>query len=383
MPEYLHNVATLILVFAVFAASNHYSEESGLLAVTVMGLWLANMKNVPVENILNFKESLSILLISGLFILLAARLDFAQFEILGINGILLFLFLQFIARPLKVFISTIGSDLSWQEKTLISWIGPRGIVAAAVTALFALKLNDIGMEQADLLVPMAFSIIIGTVVLQGATSRILAKQLGVANPEDNGYLIIGANPVARFIAKGLNDVGFNTLVTDANWTNIKSARMEGIETYYGNAVSEHADHHLDLVGLGHLITLTPQKELNALAAQRYATEFGSQNIYSLSTENNKENTEQKSRKSVSHDYKVLFADDVSYSKLASLISHDAKLKQTTLSESFTFEHYQEQYGKLAIPLFAFNNKQQLRFFTTENTFVPDAGWTISALIQNT
>jgi NhaP-type Na+/H+ or K+/H+ antiporter len=118
MPEYLHNVATLILVFAVFAASNHYSEESGLLAVTVMGLWLANMKNVPVENILNFKESLSILLISGLFILLAARLDFAQFEILGINGILLFLFLQFIARPLKVFISTIGSDLSWQEKNL-------------------------------------------------------------------------------------------------------------------------------------------------------------------------------------------------------------------------------------------------------------------------
>ena len=135
MPEYLHNVATLCLVFGVFALSNHFSEESGLLAVTVMGIWLANMKNVPVEDILDFKESLSILLISGLFILLAARLEFAQFEALGIGALFVFLLIQFVIRPFKVFVSTVGSDLTWQEKTLISWIGPRGIVAAAVTAL--------------------------------------------------------------------------------------------------------------------------------------------------------------------------------------------------------------------------------------------------------
>ena len=382
LPEYLHNVATLILVFASFALANEFSEESGLLTVTVMGIWLANMKNVPVEDILNFKESLSILLISGLFILLAARLDFAQFQALGWGALVLFLFLQFVARPLKVFLATIKSDLSWQEKFMISWIGPRGIVAAAVTALFAIRLQEIGIEEAELLVPLAFSIIIGTVLLQGATSRFLASKLNVATPDDSGYLIIGANAVARTIARALNDAGFNTLVTDGSWTNIKSARMEGLETYYGNPVSEHADRHLDLVGLGSLLTLTPQKELNALAAQYYSAEFSRQNVYYLSTDSaDKDSTEQRSRTAVSHDYQTLFNNEVSYSKLASLISKNATIKSTNISDSFDYEAYKAQYGKRAIPLFAYNSKRQLRFFTDEKELKLESGWIITSLIQ--
>lgn len=383
LPEYLHNVATLTIVFAVFSLSNYLSEESGLLAVTVMGIWLANMKNVPVEDILDFKESLSILLISGLFILLAARLDFAQFEAIGMAGVALFLIIQIIARPIKVFLCTIGSDLSWQERTLISWIGPRGIVAAAISALFALRLQDLGIAQAELLVPLAFTIIIGTVFLQGATAKFIAKALDVAEPDSNGFLILGANIVARTIAKALNENGFTTLVTDSSWTNIKQARMEGLTTYYGNAVSEHADRHLDLVGLGQLLTLTPQKELNALAAQRYRSEFGSQHVLFLSTETEKDNEdeEQVSRTAVSHNHQILFNSDTTYAKLASLISQGATLKQTNISDSFSYEDYQQQYGKRATPLFAFNAKRQLRFFTSEEDLVPGSGWIITALIQ--
>ena len=383
MPEYLHNVATLTVVFAVFALSNHLSEESGLLAVTVMGIWLANMKNVPVDDILDFKESLSILLISGLFILLAARLDFSQFATLGWSAIGLFLFIQLFARPIKVVLSTLGSDLTWQERFMISWIGPRGIVAAAVTALFALRLQENGVENAELLVPLAFTIIIGTVVLQGTTAKLLAQLLGVAEPEDNGFLIIGANPVSRMLAHALNDNKFHTLVTDSSWTNIKAARMEGLKTYYGNAVSEHADRHLDLVGLGHLLALAPQKEYNALAGQRYRSEFGSNRVYFLSSEVEKEkhHEDQKSRTAVSHDHHVLFAADTTFSKLASLISQGAKTKQTNISASFSYEDYRKQYGKRAIPLFAFNEKRQLRFFTTTVDFVPNPGWTIIALVQ--
>ena len=383
LPEYLHNVATLTLVFASFALANQLSEESGLLTVTVMGIWLANMKNVPVEDILNFKESLSILLISGLFILLAARLDFSQFETLGWGAVILFLFIQLFARPIKIIISTYNSGLTWQEKFMVSWIGPRGIVAAAVTALFALRLQDIGVENAELLVPLAFSIIIGTVVLQGSTARFIATRLGVANPDDNGYLIIGANPVARMLARALNENGFNTLVTDGSWPNIKSARMEGLETYYGNAVSEHADRHLDLIGLGQVLTLTPQKELNALAGERYRSEFGSNNVYFLSTEveKDKEGEEQISRTAVSHDHHVLFNNEVTYSKLASLISQNAKIKQTSLSDNFSYQDYQQQYGKRATPLFAVNAKRQLRFFTREENLTPDAAWIITSLIQ--
>ncbi len=383
MPEYLHNVATLCLVFGVFALSNHHSEESGLLAVTVMGIWLANMKNVPVEDILDFKESLSILLISGLFILLAARLEFAQFEALGIGALFVFILIQFVIRPVKVFASTVGSDLTWQEKTLISWIGPRGIVAAAVTALFAIRLQEIGVEHAELLVPLAFTIIIGTVILQGATAKFIAQKLGVANPDDSGFLIIGANPTAIVIAKALNDAGYRTRLTDSSWTNVKASRMAGLDTYYGNAVSDHADRHLDLIGLGQVLTLTPQKELNALAGLRFRSEFGSNHVYTLSTEvdKDKEGIEQESRTKATHGYHILFGSDITFSKVASLIAQGAKAKQTKLSESFGYEAYQEQYGKRATPLFAINNKKRLYFFTAMEAIVPEHGWTIVSLVQ--
>lgn len=379
LPEYLHNVGTLTLVFAVFALSNYLSEESGLLTVTVMGIWLANMKNVIVEDILNFKESLSILLISGLFILLAARLDFAQFEALGIAGFILFLVIQFIARPVKVFICTAGSDLTWQERVLIGWIGPRGIVAAAVSALFALKLQDLGIEDAELLVPLAFTIIIGTVFLQGATARFIATRLGVAEPDDKGFLIIGANTVARMIAKSLNDNGYRTRLADANWTNVQAARMEGLDTYYGNAVSEHADRHLDLVGLGQMIAITPQKEFNVLAGLRYRSEFGSQHIFFLPTD--KDEKESGSRTTISHDANILFEHDVTYSKLVSLVSQGATVKQTKLSENFDYSAYQEQYSNRSIPLFAIDNKNKLYFFTTDKVVEPKQDWTLVSLVQ--
>jgi len=382
MPEYLHNVATLTLVFAVFALSNHISEESGLLTVTVMGIWLANMKNVPVDDILDFKESLSILLISGLFILLAARLDFSQFEALGFGAVIVFIFIQFIIRPIKVMVSTYNSDLSWQEKTMISWIGPRGIVAAAVTALFAIRLQEIGVEKAELLVPLAFTIIIGTVLLQGATAKFLANRLGVADPEDSGFLIIGANPVARLIARALNENGYRTRLTDTSWTNVKASRMEGLDTYYGNAVSEHADRHLDLIGLGQVLTLTPQKELNALAALRYRAEFGANSIYALSVDkDSNSSSEQGSRTSVSHNSHILFGRDTTFSKLASLVAQNASIKHTGLSENFTFADYQDEYGKRALPLFAFDSKKRLHFFTATDDISLVEGWTIVSLIQ--
>ncbi len=380
LPEYLHNVATLTLVFGAFALSNTLSEESGLLTVTVMGIWLANMKDVPIEEILDFKESLSILLISGLFILLAARLDFSQFAALGMGALWVFIMIQFIIRPIKIFVSTIGSDLSWREKLMISWIGPRGIVAAAVSALFALRLQQSGVAQAELLVPLSFTIIIGTVLLQGATARWMAKKLGVAEPDDSGFLIVGANPVALAIAKALTEHGFFTRVTDTNWNYIRTARMEGLASYYGNPVSEHADRHLDLIGLGNLLALSPHSELNALAGLRFAAEFGKQHIYTLAS--NKENNEESiSRKTVSHHYKTLFGQDVTYAKLASLIAQNAVIKPTTLSDNFSFDDYQQQYGKRAIPLFALDEKQRIHFFTAEDTLILEAGWTIVALVQ--
>ena len=377
IPEYLHNVTTLAVVFTVFSISNWLSEESGLLAVTIMGIWLGNMKHVPIDKILHFKESLSILLISGLFIILAARLDFDQFQQLGWSAVLLFLSMQFIVRPAKIFISTIGSTLTWQEKVMISWIGPRGIVAAAVSALFALRLQETGHQDAILLVPLAFSLIFYTVIVQGLTAKWLAQRLEVALPNNTGFLIIGANIVARTIAKAIQEHDFKVIVTDNNWDNIKMARMEGVNSYYGNAMSLHADRNLNLVGINTLLALSPQSDYNLLASQYYSSDFGSQQVYTLLTDTE----DNDSRSSINHNHQQLFYPDITFSKLASLLSQGAKIKHTTLSDNFSYEDYQQQYGRRAIPLFAFNEKRELTFFTCDQPMLPTTGWTISSLIQ--
>jgi NhaP-type Na+/H+ or K+/H+ antiporter len=378
LPEYLHNVASLSLVFTVFAGANALQPESGLLAVTIMGLWLANMRDVPVEDILDFKESLSVLLISGLFIILAARMDLSLLGALGWGAAGVLAAIQFVARPAKVLISTWGSALSWRERTLLGWVAPRGIVAAAVAALFALRLQEHGYPDAALLVPLTFLIIIGTVVLQSASARLLAVSLDVAEPEPKGFLVIGANTVARAIAKALCDKGFRTLLSDTNWEHIREARMEGRSTYYGNAVSEHADRHLDLVGIGRLLALSPQREVNALAAMRYRTEFGAQSVALLAASKEKD-AEDKAR-AVVPGVPTLFGEDVTYAKLASLLSQGAQIHDTHLTDEFDFHAYQSRYSNKAIPLFAVGPRGQLRTFFAGDQLEPGAGWTIMGLI---
>ncbi|MGR9115671.1 MAG: cation:proton antiporter [Gammaproteobacteria bacterium] len=378
LPEYLHNVAALTLVFAVFGVSNELSEESGLLTVTVMGIWLANMKGVSVEGILDFKESLSVLLISGLFILLAARLEFDLFKQMGLGAVGVFLSIQFIARPVKVLVSTCRSALTWQEKATIAWIGPRGIVAAAVSAPFAIRLQQSGFEQAPLLVPLVFTIIIGTVLLQSASAKFIADALGVAEPDNDGFLIVGANPVARLVAQALNDIGIRTRLADSSWENVSAARMLGLDTYYGNAVSEHADRYLDLVGIGNMLALTPHNELNSLACLHYQSEFGVNNVYTLAT--GKEHVYIKMRVNVRYHARILFGEAITYAKLASLVGRDATIHHTPLTEDFDYTAYQLKYGRRSIPLFALTDKDELLCFTADDRVNPEPGWTILALV---
>lgn len=382
LPEYLHNIVTLTLVFGVFALSNHLEHESGLLAVTVMGIWLANMKGVHIEEILNFKESLSILLISGLFIILASRIDFDQIKSLGWMPIGIFLVIQFFARPIKVWISTLGSNLQWQEKVMVSWIAPRGIVAAAVSALFALKLEAINYPNADLLVSLTFIIIITTVVVQSATARPLAKLLGVAEPESIGLLIVGANPVAQAIAKCLHKENVNFIIADSYWKHIKQARMDGYKTYYGNPVSKHADQHLNLIGVGHLLGLSMNRHINTLAAQKYASEFGKQNIFTLKPAEDKNRDSEKHLSSIDFRGSILFGGKT-YAQLASLLAKDAVVKSTLITDEFTFKMYTEKHGSNIIPLFAVSPKsKQIKVFHVGNEFKVPSQWLIIGLFTH-
>lgn len=374
VPEYLHNLATLALVLLTSSASNYIAHESGLLAVTLMGIWLANREKIHIENILNFNENLTVLLISVLFIVLAGQLDLNRLITVAGTAIGCYLLVQFVARPLTVAVSTIGSELSWRERLLIAWIGPRGIVAAAISALFAIKLQAINYPNAELLVSLTFTVIIGTVLVQSLTAGTLGRWLGVSDPEPNGFLIVGANPLARAIALELQKHGAQVLVADSNYSNIRTARMEGLATFYGNCVSKYADQHLDLIGIGKLLALSPQEELNAIASIRYSTEFGRKNIFHIATTTDQKTLEKHLSAKDLRGY-TLFDDQATFAKLSSLLTKDYEIRTTKITEEFDYDAYLAKNPK-AIKLFYLNRKDEIHVFVAEETVKIEEGYRI-------
>lgn len=379
IPEYLRNVLVLTLVFGVYAVSDMAAHESGLLAVTIMGTTLANMKDTDIEDILDFKESLSVLLISGLFIILAARIQPDKLFALGWSTLMLLGVVLFLSRPVAVFASTMGSDLTFRERLLIAWIGPRGIVAAAISAVFAIRLSAEGYAEAELLVSLTFLIIIGTVVIQSATAKYFAHWLGVREPPPTGVLIIGAGIVARALGKAIRERGFKVLLTDSNWENCSLARMDGLEAYYGNPISEHADRNLMLTGLGKMLGMSGRSHLDMLASQKFKSEFGTNNVYELISSRETVMSE-KHKVSTRHRGRQLFGKDITHGRLAGWLRSGAEIRTTQLREEFDFESYLARYARRCVPLFAIDPKEKLFFFTADGDIHPEQGWTVVSLI---
>lgn len=378
VPQYLHNAGTLTFMLGVYALSNEMAHESGLLTVTVMGIWMANMKQVPIESILEFKESLSVLLISALFIILAARVEFSAIAELGWGLVVVLVALLLVARPASIFLSAIGTTLNWREKLFLSWVAPRGIVAAAVSALFAFQLQNIGYESAGVLVPLVFMVIITTVTLQSLTARPVARLLKVAEPADYGFLILGANSVARQIGQALQKVEVPVVLTDTNWENVRQARMDNLQVYFGNPVSEHASTHLDLTGIGNLLVISPYKQLNSLATYHFLDWFGNGSVYSLSEGDQDQKARHQTAEKIQQT-RGLFGD-MSYAKLASMVSKGYTVKTTQLSEAFTYEHFQNQYEHQAILLFVIDPRERIHAVTTESNLKLEKGWVLVSLV---
>ena len=376
IPEFLQNYATLAMVCGTFAASDYFAHESGLVAVTIMGIWLVNMKGVHVQSILHFKENLTMVFVSILFIILAARLDFAQLQALGWGAIIVLLVMQFIARPAKVFFSTFRSTFTLSEKLILSWVGPRGIVAAAVSAIFALRLEKTGVEGADLIVPLAFTIIIGTVLMQGLSARIFASMLKVTEPSTKGYLIVGGNKVALVIAKALKDVGINNIVCDSYWDNISAARMAGLQTYYGNPISNHADLYLDTTEYDGVLGLSYFHERNMTAALRYREDFGVKGLFCLGS---KESDHFSDQYHVDRQYSgnTLFADGLTYEVLNKLIVEGAEAKKTVITEEYTYENWLADHDDFVThKLFSIDAKRKVHWQLKGRELQPKAGWTL-------
>ncbi|MGE0708439.1 MAG: cation:proton antiporter [Planctomycetota bacterium] len=285
LPDNLDNAASLATLLGVVTAANCFHDESGLIAATVMGIALANQRRVSIEHVVEFKENLRVLLISALFIVLAARLRAEHLRVALEPGALAFLAaLILVARPLAVLLSTARSSLSRRERLFLACLAPRGIVAAAVASVFALRLAEAGTfapQEVERLVAVTFLVIVSSVTVYGLLAAPLARRLGLSEADPQGLLLLGAHPAARELALALAVEGHRLLLVDSNQNNVDAARAVGLEAVHANVLSEFVADELDLGGIGRLLALTPNDEVNALACQRFSDVLGRRGVYRL------------------------------------------------------------------------------------------------------
>ncbi|WP_081817046.1 sodium:proton antiporter [Polaribacter sp. Hel_I_88] len=284
IPHYLLNVVSLSTVLLVFVESEVFAHESGLLAVVVMGMVLGNGKLKNLKELLYFKESLSVLLISILFILLAANINISELMLLYTwKTAALFAIIVFIIRPLAVFGSTINSKLQFNEKLFISWVGPRGIVAAGIASLFGSKLLKQGVDGAEYITPLVFMIVLGTVLLNATTARLFAKMVGVFLKSSNAILFIGASKPSRLIASYLRDKGKRVVLIDSNKTFIEKAIEDDLEAINVNIYDDDLTDNIELNDVGYLIALTGNDAVNKYALTNFSEAFGEHGAFRLAS----------------------------------------------------------------------------------------------------
>jgi NhaP-type Na+/H+ or K+/H+ antiporter len=377
VPDTLHIPLTLATVAGAFVGSEMLQGGSGLFTVTVMGIAMANQRWVAVDHILDFKETLSLILISSLFIVLGARLRWEQLRLLNWRCGVFVGVLILIARPASVAISTIGSALNLRERAFLAVIAPRGIVAAAVASVFALRLAADHAPYADRLVPVVFLVITGTVVVYGSIAARVGRWLKVATPNAQGCLIVGASRLARAIGTALQEEGHEVLLVDTNRDHIATARLEGLSTIFGSIVSPLVQRNLELSTIGRLLALTPNDDINALAAIRFARVFGRSEVYQLVPWTDGKSAE------MTRDLRgrPLFGAKLTWLKLNDRLESGATLKKTPLTVEFDAAAFQRQHGERATPLFLIGPGKELIILAADQPIEHRPGQTVVSLVD--
>ncbi|MDB9741945.1 cation:proton antiporter [Akkermansiaceae bacterium] len=368
IPDFLHSVFLLAVVAGTFAAANKLQHESGLLTVTVLGMALANQKAVSVRHIIEFKENLQVLIISLLFIMLSGRIDLESMKNVLWPGLILLAGLILVIRPLSIFGAMIFSKkVNMRERLFLSFLAPRGIVAAAVVSVFALnfeqaandgKLPQQVAEQSQQLVPLIFLCIIGTVLVYGLMALPLAKKLGVTSGRSDGILFAGADNWIVEVSQALVKDGHNVLLMDTKYEKITEAKMAGVPAIHANILSEYAEHEVDLGGIGQLIAATPNDEINSLASIEYMHTFGRKHVWQVTPDD-----KHKHHSRAVSDHKrarLCFSDSITYQEITKMFAEPHTLKTTTINDVFTLEDFYAEYGDEVVILFMADQKSGLR-----------------------
>ena len=360
VPHYLLNVVSLSTVLLVFVESEIFAHESGLLAVVVMGMVLGNGKLKNIKELLYFKESLSVLLISILFILLAANIDIKDLMLLyNWKTAVLFAVVVFVIRPLAVFLSTYKSKLKTNEKLFISWVGPRGIVAAGIASLFGSKLLKQGVEGAEYITPLVFMIVLGTVLLNATTARIFAKIVGVFLTSSDGILIIGASPASRLIASYLKQNGRRVVLIDSNPNHIKKADDMELEAIEASVYDDDLSENIELNDVGYLMSLTGSSVINEYALNKFSQQFGEQGAFRLISSDEMKNSNDNTELG-------LFSPTDDYINLSEVVRNFPKINEVEITSK---EDYLAKINKLnseitSIPIFVKSNDGKIHIISS-------------------
>mgnify|MGYP005854553489 CR=1 FL=1 len=372
VPEYLKSSIVLIAVIACFTIADEVSHETGLLAVTAMGMTLANMGIASIRQMRHFKEDISVLLVSAIFIMLTASLTRETLiQVFNLEIIGYVLLMLFIVRPLSVFLSTIGTDLKIQEKILVGWIAPRGIVALTVAGYFASVLVEGGFAGAEIVTSLTFALVFFTVLAHGFSIGWLAKRLGLSSEGKPGVLVVGSNQFSVAFTKVLKDLNIPTLITDSSWERLYKARQLGLDCHHGEILSEQTEFTLDMTPYDYLIAATEYDAYNALVSSTFVPEFGRKDVYRLSIQHNSGDNLQDMDHTIGG--RILFYREVALDDLNHKVEIGYVFRKTTLTQQYTFEDYQKNCQIHTVLLFLLKANGVLQFFTEENPVTPEIG----------
>ncbi len=382
LPDFLHVPMVLSFVIVTFILGNMSAHEGGLVAVTVMGIVMGNQKEISVRHLLEFKENLQILLISCLFVILAARIEPGDIWELGWGGIVFLLLLILVIRPASVLVSTVGSRLGLNERLFLCTLAPRGIVAAAVSSVFALELTEHhGHElpgDPEQIVSITFLVIVGTVSVYGTVAGSCARWLGLASTRPQGILFAGAHDFVRELARTIQSEGVQVLLVDTNYRNVTAARLAGLPATCDSIVSEFVSEEMDFGGIGRLLAMTPNEDLNSLASLEFAAVFGRGEVFQLSTTaggvgNRKQPTHLRGRR--------LFDSEATFDQLNFRFSSGGQIKKTRITKEFSYDDFVKKHGTNSTLLCLLSESGELRIDTVDTPLKPQPGDKVIAMVD--
>ncbi|MEK9211529.1 cation:proton antiporter [Sphingomonas sp. 2378] len=370
VPEYLKAPVLLVAVIGTFVLSNLIQQETGLLAVTVMGVAVANMRLDSLRDIHPFKENVTVLLISGVFVLLSASLDLNVLRLFEWRFAAFLFALLFLVRPATVLIALAFSKIPWNERLLVAWIAPRGVVAVAVSGLFALRLDQLGYGNGNILVTLSFAVVVATIIAHGFSIRYVARWLKVTGATQKGLLIVGSTPWSISLAQQIQSLGLPVTIADTSWQRLSGPRQAGIGTYHGEILAETTEERLDLTQFQVLVATTDNEAYNALVCNEFAHDIGRDSVYQLGGSGDDED-----HRSLPEALRgrAMFTTGHGVEDILQREAAGWTFRKTRISEQFNFDHARSALPDEADMLFVLRKDGRIRFFTHAARPTPQTG----------